>query len=506
MIPGKLRALVRPTRFERKILLALAVVALGSMAGALLLVGSAVREAYRTGVNPTFGDDLSGGVEARRENLLLTRAMTRLVASRIADDGRLRDALAEGATEEAASRVEALGAGHELLERVTFEPHLDVRFPRERDEGDAYRGVVETRRLGDGTLELQFGVPESIFDEYQRAGDAAEVYARLLERREFVSGTYVAIYSALVFAITLLAAGLGVILSRRVTERVRSLVHATRRVGAGDLTVRVAVKSDDEVAELIQSFNDMVRDLADSRARVEYLQRIGGWQEFARRLAHEIKNPLTPIQLAAQEMRDSYDGENASHRLRLEDATGIIQEEVATLRRLVSEFTDFSRLPKVEGEPGDLRDFLAEIRRAVPALLTDLGAAELVEVRVEVPLHEIPVEIDSMMLKRALDNLIRNAVQATLESETGGGHVFVTAKTDASSVVLEVRDDGPGLDPDDLERIFDPYYTKKREGTGLGLPIVKKIVFEHGGSIQADVAPGGGARFVLRLPLAVALV
>src|SRR5690606_32219499 len=178
---------------------------------------------------------------------------------------------------------------------------------------------------------------------------------------------------------------------RRVTDRVRALVHATRRVGAGDLTVRVPVQSDDEVAELSQSFNDMVRDIADSRARVEYLQRIGGWQEFARRLAHEIKNPLTPIQLAAQEMRDSYDGEDERYRARLEDATAIIQEEVATLRRLVSELTDCTRLPKVQGEPADLRAFLLEIARAVPPLLVDLGAKDAVHVDVAIPESSIPV-------------------------------------------------------------------------------------------------------------------
>jgi two-component system, NtrC family, nitrogen regulation sensor histidine kinase NtrY len=501
MSAGKLRSLLRPTRFERKILLALSVVALGSMMGALLLVGSAVRDAYRTGVNVTFGDDLAAGVEARRENLLLARAMTRLRADRVADDVVLRAALAEGAVERAEARVEELGADDAALERVRLDARFDVRFPREAVEAASYREVIERRTMDGGDLELHFRVPERLFEEFQRAGDAAEIYARLLERRDFVSGTYIAIYSALVFAITLLAGIIGVILSRRVTDRVRALVHATRRVGAGDLTVSVPVKSDDEVAELIQSFNDMVRDLSESRARVEYLQRIGGWQEFARRLAHEIKNPLTPIQLAAQEMRDSYEGDDAMHRRRLEDAAVIIQEEVATLRRLVSEFTDFSRLPKVAGEPADLRDFFVEIRRSVPALLVDLGVSSGIEVEVEVPRAEIPVEIDAMMLKRALDNLIRNAVQAVQEAE-GGGRVVVTAATEAKSVIIEVRDDGPGLNPDDLDRIFDPYYTKKREGTGLGLPIVKKIVFEHGGTITAEITPEGGARFVVRLPLA----
>ncbi|NLY92879.1 MAG: HAMP domain-containing protein [Myxococcales bacterium] len=496
----RLLARLRPTRFERKILVALAVVALGSMAGALLLVGSAVREAYRTGVSASFAEELASGAEAHRENLLLLRALTRLRADRVGEDDALEDALAQGDLETARARLHELGEDDPRLEKVAIDDRVLVTFERERDEGE-YREVIERREVGEAEVALHFAVPESIFEDYQRAGETAELYARLLDRQDFVSDTYVAAYSAAVILIAFLAGYAGVFLSRRVTDRVRALVHATRRVGAGDLTVRVPVQSDDEVAELSQSFNDMVRDIADSRARVEYLQRIGGWQEFARRLAHEIKNPLTPIQLAAQEMRDSYDGEDERYRARLEDATAIIQEEVATLRRLVSEFTDFSRLPKVQGEPADLRDFLLEIARSVPPLLVDLGAKDAVHVDVAIPESSIPVEIDSMMLKRAIDNLVRNAVQAVLGSERGTGHVWVTATHDEESVTIEVRDDGPGLSPDELERVFDPYFTKKREGTGLGLPIVKKIVFEHDGSVHAEPSPEGGARFVLRLPV-----
>lgn len=491
----------RPTRFERKILLSLLVVGLGSMTGALLLVGSAVRDAYRTGVNATFGDELAEGVEVRRENLLLKRNQARLLADRIAGDTSLAEAVREREVEAAEARLRELAARADSLARARFEPLLDVDLAE--PPGEPVRRVVESRPLHGGELELHFIVPESHFEHYQRAGEVAEIHARLLARRDFVSGTYVAIYSALVLFITLLAGFAGVMLSRRVTDRVRALVHATRRVGAGDLSVSVPVRSDDEVAELIQSFNEMVRDLGESRARVEYLQRVGGWQEFARRLAHEIKNPLTPIQLAAQEMRESYAGEDEAYRRRLEDAAAMIQEEVATLRRLVSEFTDFSRLPKVRGEPADLGDLLHEIRRSVPALLLDLEAGERVTVEVTLPTEEIPVVLDSMMLKRAIDNLVRNAVQAVRDVE-GAGRVTLSTRIEESRAVVEVEDDGPGIDPEDLDRIFDPYFTKKRGGTGLGLAIVKKIVLEHGGSLDVVRAPEGGARFSIRLPLASA--
>jgi nitrogen fixation/metabolism regulation signal transduction histidine kinase len=308
----------------------------------------------------------------------------------------------------------------------------------------------------------------------------------------------------MVFLVIVVAFLIGAIVSRRVTRRVTALAAASRQVGAGDLTVTLPTGASDEVTELTQAFNDMVRDLRDSRTRIEYLQRIGAWQDFARRLAHEIKNPLTPIQLAAQEMDETYDGENEAYRKKLEHARAIIEEEVATLRRLVGEFSAFARLPRADLSPSDLCDLAQSVQDSVPAILEDVGRGTPapVEVRVSCATEPIRVRMDPMMLKRGVDNILRNAIQAVFEAHpSGGGRVLVRAYGTDDAGFIEVRDNGPGVSQENWDRVFDPYYTSKTEGTGLGLAIVKKVVLEHGGEVRLDRAPEGGARFSIELPL-----
>jgi nitrogen fixation/metabolism regulation signal transduction histidine kinase len=258
----------------------------------------------------------------------------------------------------------------------------------------------------------------------------------------------------------------------------------------------------DEIGDLTKAFNAMVRDLRDSRGRIEYLQRIGAWQEFARRLAHEIKNPLTPIQLAVQEVHRSYRGEDAVYRRRLDDALAIVEEEVATLRRLVSEFSAFAKLPQATLEPADLNEFVRELERSLQAVAEELEDAVRVRVECIASGSELPVAIDAMMLKRAVDNLVRNSIQALrARPERNTGLVRVRAMRDGQYALLQVADDGPGVAPGDRARVFDPYYTTKTEGTGLGLAIVKKVVLEHDGEIDCGPSELGGALFTIRLPL-----
>ena len=254
------------------------------------------------------------------------------------------------------------------------------------------------------------------------------------------------------------------------------------------------------MGDLTRAFNTMVKDMRDSRERIEYLSRISAWQEFARRLAHEIKNPLTPIQLAVQEIHRSYPGDDPRFRRALEDTRAIVEEEIATLRRLVGEFSEFARLPEAHLTGADLGVF---VREAMDHSFRsdDEGDAIEVELRTMISGGALPVMIDAMLLKRCLDNLVRNAVQAIRQSQSPSGVVTVQARSVGASVWLEVRDNGPGV-PDDMhDRVFDPYYTTKTEGTGLGLAIVKKIVLEHGGEISCLRAPEGGACFRIVLPL-----
>jgi nitrogen fixation/metabolism regulation signal transduction histidine kinase len=267
----------------------------------------------------------------------------------------------------------------------------------------------------------------------------------------------------------------------------------------------VPAQEQDEVAELTQAFNDMVRDLSESRERIEYLKRIGAWQEFARRLAHEIKNPLTPIQLAAQEVLARYRGDDDDYRRQLQEAVAIVTEEVATLRRLVSEFSSFAKLPEAILEPADLQDFVAEVSRSIPGILESAGPDSSfanVEVRCACEQGGVPARIDSMMLKRALDNLVRNAVRAVLETHPdGGGEVVVDVRREQQWALLDVSDNGPGIPEDAAAQVFDPYYTTKSDGTGLGLAIVKKVVLEHAGEVRCGRSESGGARFRIRIPL-----
>jgi nitrogen fixation/metabolism regulation signal transduction histidine kinase len=284
----------------------------------------------------------------------------------------------------------------------------------------------------------------------------------------------------------------------------------------------VPVTGSDELTELGVTFNRMLDEMERSRARIEFLQRIGAWQEMARRLAHEIKNPLTPIQLAVQECHKKYAGDDPRFRALLDTTLEIVEEEVGTLRRLVGDFSNFARLPHAELREANLQDFLKECSDQLVHLEleadggdgapspSDALRAHEVDVTWELPPEPLPVEIDKQMIRRVFVNLVRNALQAIRDArktrgdgESGApeGRVVVSARTDGDGAALIVEDDGPGISADHRERVFDPYFTTKTDGTGLGLAIVKKIVVEHGGTVSAGSSERlGGAMFIVRLP------
>ena len=499
------------SRFERKILFAIGLSVFLALGGSIFLAQGAMRDVYAVGVNERFGAELTHGVEARRGQLMALRAASDQVADAI--QWAVGAELAKGA-----STAELRPLLRSLLER--YEAVNGVRIVNQAQEqlvqvirtpdpaAGELRITIRKREVGSGArklgLEVEVSVPEQYFDRLQEAGEVADVYSRLQRQGASVSDVYAWVFGVLVFLVIVVAFLIGAIVSRRVTRRVTDLAEASRKVGAGDLTVELPTSERDEVAELTKAFNEMVRDLRYSRTRIEYLQRISAWQDFARRLAHEIKNPLTPIQLAAQEMDETYAGEDELYRKKLEHARSIIEEEVATLRRLVGEFSSFAKLPRADLSPADLCELTHSIEDSVPAVLEDLGrgASVPVEVSVTCATEPISVRMDPMMLKRGVDNILRNAIQATHASHpNGGGQVVLSAFASQGKGYIEVRDNGPGVDEQNWERVFDPYYTTKSEGTGLGLAIVKKVVLEHGGEVRVDRAPEGGARFRKEQPL-----
>ncbi|HKQ98631.1 MAG TPA: ATP-binding protein, partial [Candidatus Polarisedimenticolia bacterium] len=223
-------------------------------------------------------------------------------------------------------------------------------------------------------------------------------------------------------------------------------------------------------------------------------QRIAAWREVARRLAHEIKNPLTPIQLSAERIRKKYQEGSADLDEVVGEGTAAIVREVAALKALVDEFARFARLPAPQRVPTDLREVIA----ACLDLYRDRHPGIRIESRLSPDLPRALV--DGEQIRRALVNLLDNAVEAI----GGQGCVVIEAAPDpaAGAVRVEVSDDGPGIPPEDLDRLFLPYFSTKKRGTGLGLAIVHRIVTDHAGRIRVTQNPPHGARFIIDLPVA----
>ena len=224
-------------------------------------------------------------------------------------------------------------------------------------------------------------------------------------------------------------------------------------------------------------------------------QKIAAWREVARRLAHEIKNPLTPIQLSAERIRKKY-AENATNLDDIvEEGTASIVREVATLKNLVDEFTRFARLPAPNPVAARLQDVIAASLSLYNGVHTKVTIKEVCD-------PDLPrVLLDPDQMKRVLVNLLDNAVEAM----GGQGTVTIEARRDASGTVrLEVADDGPGIREEDRDRLFLPYFSTKKKGTGLGLAIVHRIVSDHRGRIRVEDNSPRGARFVIELPAAAA--
>jgi two-component system nitrogen regulation sensor histidine kinase NtrY len=344
-------------------------------------------------------------------------------------------------------------------------------------------------------LELTFGIPVEMYDAFA-ALQAAQNREQELDRAyEAVIPRFLRQYLLLVTCALLVAPLVGLFLARRVTARVARLHEAARRVGAGDLAVRVHPTGRDELDELGRAFDRMVAELADARSRLEYLQKVSAWQEVARRLAHEIKNPLTPIQLSVQELASKYRGDDPSYRKLLDTAREILHEEITGLRRLVDDFSAFAKLPKVEPAPVDLGALVAEAVRLQPEWQP--------YVRVEPPAGPVTAQCDKMLFRRVIANLVENAIQAA----RGAGkqpevRLQVAAHADGWRAAVIVDDNGPGVPAKERQRIFDPYVTHREGGTGLGLAIVRKIVIDHGGDVSVQDAPPplGGARLVVEIP------
>jgi nitrogen fixation/metabolism regulation signal transduction histidine kinase len=363
--------------------------------------------------------------------------------------------------------------------------------------GPAWRDYHFEQPLGGvgATLRLTFTVSATVNEdmaELQKSIEAARTFQQI---RTALPDSYRTAFLVLLGVAGLAAAGFGMWASSFLTRRITALVTTARKVSDGQLSARVELRGRDELAELGSAFNTMLDDLDQTRAQLAYLQRMGVWQDVARRLAHEIKNPLTPIQLAVQQCVSSYKGGDPRFQQLLVETGEIVGEEIAGLRRLVDTFRTLGALPKVEKAPIALADVIEELK-------LDPTVAE--RVTLQPPAVPVTVRADKLLLKRVLANLIENGIHAGEEAGMPGDVVIGWAADPARDLVtITIDDHGKGVSDASRDKIFEPYVTSKATGTGLGLAIARKIAIEHGGDLvlAADRAPTGGARFIVSLPL-----
>lgn len=293
--------------------------------------------------------------------------------------------------------------------------------------------------------------------------------------------------------VMLLAAGLGAWVAQRVADPVARLTRATRQIASGRLDVRIVADTADELRRLVSDFNTMAATLRDQRAELGRAHELKAWADMSRQVAHDIKNPLTPIQLAAEHLQHVHEDQGRPLGTVFDQCIGTILRQVRLLRQIASEFSTFAASPTPTLVDIPVADLLHDVVRPYRAGL-DARIPIAIEVGPEVP----PLRADRTLLARALTNLVENALQAM----PVGGELRLTATSGNALVTITVSDTGVGMTPEALARAFEPHFSTKTGGTGLGLANAKRNIEACGGTIAADAAPGRGTTMTVRLPAA----
>jgi two-component system nitrogen regulation sensor histidine kinase NtrY len=287
--------------------------------------------------------------------------------------------------------------------------------------------------------------------------------------------------------------------SSRITKPVEELAEGAREVATGRWDTRIDVRGSDEIGQLATAFNDMTRTLASQKEKLVQTERVAAWRELARRLAHELRNPLFPLQITVENLQRAKQLEAKQFLEVFNESTATLKAELANLNTIVTRFSDFSKMPAPRFAHVNINESLRNSIRLFEPQFNEVGKPTITpEFFLTEPLPEI--EADPDLLHRAFQNLVLNA----LDAMPAGGTLTVRTSEPLSgndgNVRIEVTDTGKGLTPEECSRLFTPYYTTKLQGTGLGLAIVQSVISDHHGTISVSSEEGRGATFRIELP------
>lgn len=298
----------------------------------------------------------------------------------------------------------------------------------------------------------------------------------------------------------MIVAGSGILLAilfsswvaARVTQPVEQLAVAAREVAEGNLNTQVEVKSADEIGELAETFNRMTREILEKRELLVQTERVAAWRDVARRLAHELKNPLFPLQLTVENLVRAREQSPDDFEEVFRESSATLLSEIANLKAIVSRFSEFSRMPKPQYQNVDINNLVENVMRLFQAQLS----ANSIECHLDLMQNAQTIAADPDMLHRAISNLVLNAIDAI----TAGGRLAVSTRQDRERTLIRISDSGAGLTAQECSQLFTPYYTTKKHGTGLGLAIVQSVISDHGGKVTVQSEPGQGATFIIDMP------
>ena len=379
--------------------------------------------------------------------------------------------------------------------RLQQPPATETGFPNRVPERD-YGTIRYVQRAGQNALRVINYNLGGGFDQGKTALEKQIAQFETINELRINLRPLLIYYYAVFFLPTLLMTTIiAISFTRRITHPIVEITKATQRVAEGDFSIQILTRRNDELGILIRSFNSMVQDLEKSRDALLRNEKMSIWQNMAQQLAHEIKNPLTPIKLSAERVLRRWRNEPEKIGEIVENSMMAIIQETESLSTLLNEFRTLSKPMQMSNSFTTLREPIEEIVNAYASSYPG------VKIDIENVQPDIIVKIDKHRLAQILTNLIINAIDSMENSGLIEIRTDLVKKREVCYCRISIRDSGKGINALESRLIFTPYYTSKESGTGLGLPIVERIVNDHGGSIWFDTAENIGTTFYVDLPL-----
>jgi two-component system nitrogen regulation sensor histidine kinase NtrY len=374
----------------------------------------------------------------------------------------------------------------ELFQAEILDPRLSASaFFNITLEGKNF--FAENRMIGNYDYLVGYR-PLPLGSGYDYAVLAVPLLYSHLEIAEDLARRNILLFGAYAIVLVLIVV-VGTVFANQISAPIRRLIATTQRIAKGELDFRLPASRKDEIGELHRAFNRMTEDLQQNRASLIKAERETAWREMAKQVAHEIKNPLTPVRLSIQHLRQAFRDKDKSFPKLLEQVTKTAIDQIDALTRIASQFAQFARMPERREEDVDIKEIVSEVVKL-------FDEHKDVEMKFVSPPEPMIIRADREELRRAFINIVRNAVQAMHER----GSVMIKAKSDGGAYHVSIADTGPGVPVEILPRLFEPNFSTKSEGMGLGLSLVKKTIDDLHGQITIQSEIGNGTTVLIVLP------